>query len=345
LAKAEALRQGVPFPLADAVMKVESGYDPSALGEAGEIGLMQGVLATQTWAGDQDHGSSVTGDRVNLLTVQPFVFYNLPDGWYVASLPQITADWTVPGDKWTVPIGGGIGRVFPVGDKATSPSLETFERTARAIARCVGNLRDADVLVSTIFAPIETTTSNKTGFVELEDALVRHRQLTREHVNTALLGSEWTRLHLYLLLWPHVLREVSKAGQPIRKYARSTLQKRWKRTAKLGRKLDQLSPKERHEMRKSMKHLRYVAEFFSSVFPKRDTRRFIKQLKQLQDIGYLNDVQLATQLHSISEAHGKPRALTAANYVIGRHDAEAEHVWRGPVKAWKRLKTSPRFWK
>lgn len=37
----EAARQGVPADLADAVAQIESGYDPSAIGSVGELGLMQ----------------------------------------------------------------------------------------------------------------------------------------------------------------------------------------------------------------------------------------------------------------------------------------------------------------
>lgn len=51
LARAEALRQGVPFPLVDAVMRVESGYDPRALGASGEIGLMQLMPGTAALLG------------------------------------------------------------------------------------------------------------------------------------------------------------------------------------------------------------------------------------------------------------------------------------------------------
>lgn len=41
IARAEATRQGVPFHLVDAVMWVESRYNPAATGGVGEIGLMQ----------------------------------------------------------------------------------------------------------------------------------------------------------------------------------------------------------------------------------------------------------------------------------------------------------------
>jgi len=102
------------------------GGGPTAVGLWIQGPLMTGVLVSNTWAGNQNHGSSVTGDRINQLTVQPFIFYNLSQGWYVASLPLITADWTVDHNKWTVPIGGAIGRVMPVGDILINARLDFY---------------------------------------------------------------------------------------------------------------------------------------------------------------------------------------------------------------------------
>jgi hypothetical protein len=66
-------------------------------------------------AGGVDRGSS------NAVLVQPFVNYNLLDGWYLTSVPVINADWTAPpGQRWTVPVGGGIGRIARIGDMPLS---------------------------------------------------------------------------------------------------------------------------------------------------------------------------------------------------------------------------------
>jgi hypothetical protein len=70
-----------------------------------------GVLANQQWSyagwGDQD---------VSALLIQPFVNYNLPHGWYLMSVPIITANWEANSDdRWTVPIGGGVGKVQNIG--------------------------------------------------------------------------------------------------------------------------------------------------------------------------------------------------------------------------------------
>jgi hypothetical protein len=39
-------------------------------------------------------------------------------GWFVTSTPIVTANWLAPsGQKWSVPVGGGFGRVFKMGDQ------------------------------------------------------------------------------------------------------------------------------------------------------------------------------------------------------------------------------------
>jgi hypothetical protein len=58
------------------------------------------------------------GDKpVNTMLLQWFVNYNLPDGWYLTTSPIVTADWKADkaGDVWTVPVGGGLGKLFRLG--------------------------------------------------------------------------------------------------------------------------------------------------------------------------------------------------------------------------------------
>jgi hypothetical protein len=69
---------------------------------------------------------------INLLTVQPFVNYNMPGGWYLVSSPLINANWEADGDQtWTVPVGGGIGRVMHVGHQALNLQLQAFANVER----------------------------------------------------------------------------------------------------------------------------------------------------------------------------------------------------------------------
>jgi hypothetical protein len=64
--------------------------------------------------------------NVNALLVQPFINYNFPDGWYFTSAPIITANWFVASDdRWTVPLGGGFGKVFKLGKQPINASLQS----------------------------------------------------------------------------------------------------------------------------------------------------------------------------------------------------------------------------
>jgi hypothetical protein len=145
-------------------------------------------------------------------------------------------------------------------------------------------------------------------------------------------------LQLYLTLWqPRTLEETRALEKPIIKHARKVLRKAWKKSAKLGQNLDRLNAEQRHEMRKALKNLRYQTEFFAPLFERRDTRRFIEQLKTLQDVfGYINDVRMASRLIEVQERRDAGiDAARAVAYTIGRHEAEAAHVWHKPPRLGK----------
>jgi hypothetical protein len=64
--------------------------------------------------------------------VQPFVNYNLPDGWYLSSSPLITVNWDGrDGDKWKVPVGAGAGRVFSIGPQRMNTRLAAYYNPVR----------------------------------------------------------------------------------------------------------------------------------------------------------------------------------------------------------------------
>lgn len=75
-----------------------------------------------------------SGDRdVNLFTWQYFVNYNLPNGWYLASAPINTANWEADrgSDVWTVPVGGGFGKIVRIGRLPVNLSIQGFYNVVR----------------------------------------------------------------------------------------------------------------------------------------------------------------------------------------------------------------------
>jgi len=232
----------------------------------------------------------------------------------------------------------------PLSDTAAARELE---RHARVLARSVGELRDADVLIEEIYAPVAGTMRHDPGLAGLREALLAHRVRMRERVRSQLCGQQWSVLQLYLALWPRTIEGGLELSAPVAKFARSALKRRWRKVADSGERLEDLDVVERHAMRKALKTLRYTAEFFANLYPAEATHRFIKQIRSLQEqFGYLNDVVAAERLTGICR-EGCPdncEAQRAAGFVLGWHNAQAVHAWKGAHKGWRKLDALPRFW-
>lgn len=87
-----------------------------------------GVLITDVASiGGQDNRKSV-----HQFLMQPFVDYNFSHGWYLASSPIMTADWrATSGNKWTVPVGGGGGKILHIGRQAINAYIQAFDDVVR----------------------------------------------------------------------------------------------------------------------------------------------------------------------------------------------------------------------
>ena len=80
-----------------------------------------GALVNNIWsfAGNSDLSS------VSAFLLQPFINYNLSQGWYLVTAPIVTANWrAASADKWILPVGGGVGRLFRIGKQPINASLQ-----------------------------------------------------------------------------------------------------------------------------------------------------------------------------------------------------------------------------
>ncbi len=88
-----------------------------------------GLLANNLWS----YAGESNRPEVNQFLAQPFINYNLPKGWYISLSPIITANWKVDraSDEWTVPLGGGVGKVFMVGKLPFNGSVAVYENVVK----------------------------------------------------------------------------------------------------------------------------------------------------------------------------------------------------------------------
>jgi hypothetical protein len=87
-----------------------------------------GAVVNNIWSIGGPPGSS---DRTNELLLNPVLSYHFADGWSVSSSPNITANWIASGNKWTVPVGGGFGKVVRVGEQPIKLALDAYYNAIR----------------------------------------------------------------------------------------------------------------------------------------------------------------------------------------------------------------------
>jgi len=85
-----------------------------------------GIVAQNLWS----FGGS-GANKVNLFSLQYFVNYNLPKGWFILTNATSLADWEVPSDRWLFPVGGGAGKTFKMGKLFYSATAQSFYNVLR----------------------------------------------------------------------------------------------------------------------------------------------------------------------------------------------------------------------
>jgi triphosphatase len=115
------------------------------------------------------------------------------------------------------------------------------------------------------------------------------------------------------------------------------------RLRKRCKKLDDLSPKQRHSLRMRAKDLRYASEFFVSLFPRHVKRRkaTLVALESLQDaLGALNDLTARKDImpKEINQSAHARRVITA-------QESEADQLLEEANAACAKFGTVKAFWK
>ena len=140
--------------------------------------------------------------------------------------------------------------------------------------------------------------------------------------------------------WEDYLQNFSKletttnSSTPVLILARKFIFKQYNKVVSDGEKIDESTPdSELHQLRIECKKLRYLMEFFSSLFPPRKIKILIAQLKRLQDnLGDFNDLCVQEEyLLNIAEEwptikNKSKKVLVAIGNLVGTLDREKKMV-------------------
>jgi hypothetical protein len=106
------------------------GMGPSAVVLHLEKGSpwVYGVLVNNIWSLTSDK----QGGAYNNGLVQPFVNYNFEGGLYLTTAPILTVNWKAENSQqWTVPLGGGVGKIFHLGKLPVNTQISAYYNVVR----------------------------------------------------------------------------------------------------------------------------------------------------------------------------------------------------------------------
>ncbi|MFH1984332.1 MAG: CHAD domain-containing protein [Pseudomonadota bacterium] len=175
----------------------------------------------------------------------------------------------------------------------------TLQRRLKVLGKATGNVRDLDVylLKEAEYSGVLPDLL-KPGIGYLFGMLKRKRRNARDRMIKAMGGVEIAAALVDLKAFAtegHGPAIIGPQGNlPIGELAKSAIFKRYRRIIQQGGRISDATLDEKlHALRIECKKLRYLLEFFASLFPNDAVQVMIKQLKQLQDnLGGFNDLSV-----------------------------------------------------
>lgn len=229
----------------------------------------------------------------------------------------------------------------------------TVARTKTAFAwlgQATGPTRDLDVyLLGLPEYRASLPDAFKASLDPFEDYLIRRQRQEQRRLTRVLSGARYAKLkrewRAFLDTPPDQAdapaEPLANARRPIGAVASERIWKMYRRVIAEARAIDDASPAEAlHDLRKSCKKLRYLMEFFASLYPEAQLKPLVKRLKTFQEVlGIFQDYEV--QSHALTafardmHAQGTAPAETymamgalASRLIAGQQAARADFAGR-----------------
>lgn len=193
------------------------------------------------------------------------------------------------------------------------------------LQRQLGDARDWDVLAASTLPKVADALPDDVELVLVRLAAEARANALRAAAAQAVGSVRYAELMQHLGGWLEHAgwrghrspRQRRALDEPASAFAGDALRDSHRRLLKRGRELKDASASTRHRARIAAKQTRYAAEFFQSLYPKKQVRPFVQALTGLQDeLGWLNDVAVADGLLKQLE-QGEARLDGSAAYTRG----------------------------
>ncbi len=232
--------------------------------------------------------------------------------------------------------------------------LAWLKGEARWVMAELGPARDLDVFCGEMLPPIAAARLNDAALARLRCTAEDARSAAYERVRVALASPRYARFVLRLTQWLmtrgwHADADAAlhlQLGGPLDDFARHVLERRAKAVRKRGRHFADLDIDERHELRKTLKKLRYAVEFFRELYAPKPVKRYLARLEKLQDaFGHMNDMAAAESVLAGIVEQGDARLTEAKGLILGYYAHAASAVEDELSADWQAFAAAEPFWK
>jgi CHAD domain-containing protein len=228
-----------------------------------------------------------------------------------------------------------------------------LSRELRWLQRSLSPARDWDVFLSYTVPPIRRRLADEPSFGRLVELAEAKREAAYAEVQHTLASQRYTTLLLRLAqwldsgAWAEVGPEAAALDRSCRRFADRLLTKRHRRLRKLGRRED-LSETELHRLRLLAKKMRYVADFFRSLYGPKAAGGYIGALSELQDrLGSINDAVITDWL--LSELVADPEDAATIDRAVALVKGWQARGVEGDTEAfaavWRDFERRKPFWR
>jgi triphosphatase len=245
------------------------------------------------------------------------------------------------------------------GEEFRTPALKELRARTKAFTDMIASARDLDVFLGELFEGPAGTGGRGEAFATLKK---RAEKVREEAWNQAIGSVESPEFSIFLddvavaaetHSWfgaGSAFRTRYTADAPVKPTASRMLDEHLGRVRKRGRRMRSLDEHDRHRLRIASKKLRYAAEFFAPLFPKRQVKAYLRRLKSLlEDLGALNDVATVrgtlTRLTHDEVRRSDADLFFAAGVISGWHNERARRLGDSAVEHWDKFKNLDPFWR
>ena len=213
--------------------------------------------------------------------------------------------------------------------------------------------REIDVLLEERIGPITKAGPPKRGARAIAKKFAAQRAKAFRRARRAVGSPRFRRLLIDMLEWIETRKAPSGKDESIGRYAAELLDRRIKKARKQGKRLNELSPAQRHKLRIRIKKIRYALDFFEGLYAEGDRKEIAQlssRLKNVQSgLGALNDFmahrKLATAAALAAPQANRRAQAFASGFLVGQEQEAATGLLkaaRGELRHLRPLTAEPR---